>query len=234
MIYDGDLKIERVAQMRTLPLRVLVADDHRLFRQGLISLMNTRRDLVDVIGEAETGREAIALAGRCRPDVVLMDIKMPDVDGLQAALAIRQAFPSVEVIILTASELNEHVYEAVRLGAAGYLLKSLDAVELFDLLQAVAGDEAVLTRAVAARLLRDMGDSGSASDISGEALTEREVEVLNLVAHGASNPQIADSLCITVNTVKVHLRNILNKLQVENRTQAAALAVQSGLIQPPA
>ena len=129
--------------MRTLPLRVLVADDHRLFRQGLISLMNTRRDLVDVIGEAETGREAIALAGRCRPDVVLMDIKMPDVDGLQAALAIRQAFPSVEVIILTASELNEHVYEAVRLGAAGYLLKSLDAVELFDLLQAVAGDEAV-------------------------------------------------------------------------------------------
>jgi len=234
MICDGDLKIERVTQMRTLPLRVLVADDHRLFRQGLISLMNTRRDLVDVIGEAETGREAIALAGRCRPDVVLMDIKMPDVDGLRAALAIRQAFPSVEVIILTASELNEHVYEAVRLGAAGYLLKSLDAVELFDLLQAVAGDEAVLTRAVAARLLRDMGDSGSASDISVEALTEREVEVLNLVAHGASNPQIADSLCITVNTVKVHLRNILNKLQVENRTQAAALAVQSGLIQPPA
>ena len=137
--------------MRTLPLRVLVADDHRLFRQGLISLMNTRRDLVDVIGEAETGREAIALAGRCRPDVVLMDIKMPDVDGLQAALAIRQAFPSVEVIILTASELNEHVYEAVRLGAAGYLLKPGRRRAV----RSAAGgsrDEAVLTRAVAAHL----------------------------------------------------------------------------------
>lgn len=220
--------------MRALPLRVLVADDHRLFRQGLISLMNTRRDLVEVIGEAETGREAIALVERCRPDVVLMDIKMPDVDGLQAAVHIRRSFPAVDVIMLTASELNEHVYEAVRLGAAGYLLKSLDAVELFDLLQAVAADEAVLTRAVAARLLRDIGDSGDVGgEIGGEALTEREIEVLNLVAHGASNPQIAGSLCITVNTVKVHLRNILSKLQVENRTQAAALAVQSGLIQPP-
>jgi len=220
--------------MRALPLRVLVADDHRLFRQGLISLMNTRRDLVEVIGEAETGREAITLVERCRPDVVLMDIKMPDVDGLQAAVHIRRSFPAVDVIMLTASELNEHVYEAVRLGAAGYLLKSLDAVELFDLLQAVAADEAVLTRAVAARLLRDIGDSGGVGgEIGGEALTEREIEVLNLVAHGASNPQIADSLCITVNTVKVHLRNILSKLQVENRTQAAALAVQSGLIQPP-
>jgi len=159
---------------------------------------------------------------------------MPDVDGLQAAVHIRRSFPAVDVIMLTASELNEHVYEAVRLGAAGYLLKSLDAVELFDLLQAVAADEAVLTRAVAARLLRDIGDSGGVGgEIGGEALTEREIEVLNLVAHGASNPQIAGSLCITVNTVKVHLRNILSKLQVENRTQAAALAVQSGLIQPP-
>jgi DNA-binding NarL/FixJ family response regulator len=220
--------------MRSLPLRVLVADDHRLFRQGLISLMNTRRDLVEVIGEAESGREAIMLVERCRPDVVLMDIKMPDVDGLQAAVTIRQAFPDVDVVMLTASELNEHVYEAVRLGAAGYLLKSLDAVELFDLLQAVAENEAVLTRAIAARLLRDMGSGEASSNLSsGEALTEREIEVLNLVANGASNPQIADNLCITVNTVKVHLRNILSKLQVENRTQAAALAVQSGLIQPP-
>ena len=220
--------------MRALPLKVLIADDHRLFRQGLISLMNTRRDLVDVIGEAETGRETVMLVERRRPDVVLMDIAMPDVDGLRAAATIRHVFPDVEIVILTASEWNEHIYEAMRLGAAGYLLKSLDAVELFELLHAIARDEAVLTRAIAARLLRDMGDGGGiSSEIGGEALTEREIEVLNLVAHGASNPQIADSLGITVNTVKVHLRNILSKLQVENRTQAAALAVQSGLIQPP-
>jgi DNA-binding NarL/FixJ family response regulator len=133
------------------------------------------------------------------------------------------------VIILTASESDEHLYEAIRLGAAGYLLKSLDAVELFDLLNSLAHGESSITRAMAARLLKEL--SGGATQIGHEALTEREIEVLRLVAQGASNPQIAEQLHITVNTVKVHLKNILSKLQVENRTQAAAYAVQSGLVQ---
>jgi len=215
--------------MLALPLKVLVADDHSLFRQGLISLMRTRPDLVRVLGEAETGAEALSMALEYKPDVLLLDIYMPQGDGLQIASALRQRLPDTAIIMLTASELDEHVYRAVQLGAAGYLLKSLDAGELFEALEAVARGEVALTRAVAARVLRELGHPG-ADDRAPEALTEREIDVLRLVAQGASNPQIAEDLHITVNTVKVHLRNILSKLQLDNRTQAAAYAVQSGLI----
>lgn len=213
---------------RELPLTVVVADDHSLFRQGLISLMRTRPDLVQVQGEAESGAEALALADLHQPDVMLLDIFMPEGDGLQTAARIRETLPDTAIIMLTASELDEHVYRAVRLGAAGYLLKSLDAQELFDLLEGVARRDVSLTRPIAARLLRDLGRPDASA--SADMLTEREVDVLRLVAHGASNPQIAEDLHITVNTVKVHLRNILSKLQLDNRTQAAAYAVQSGLV----
>lgn len=216
--------------MLELPLKVLVADDHNLFRQGLISLMRTRPDLVQVLGEAETGAEALSMALQHKPDVVLLDIYMPHGDGLQTASALRQKLPDIAIIMLTASELDDHVYRAVQLGAAGYLLKSLDAGELFDVLEGVARGEVALTRAMAARLLRELGRPDTANNSAQEALTEREIDVLRLVAHGASNPQIAEELHITVNTVKVHLRNILSKLQLDNRTQAAAYAVQSGLL----
>jgi two-component system nitrate/nitrite response regulator NarL len=212
------------------PLRVLIADDHRLFRQGLIGLMNTRRDLVEVVGEAASGHEAIELTQQLRPDIVLMDIHMPDGDGLQATDLIRRLYPDTAVVILTASELDEHIYEAVKLGAVGYLLKSLDASELFDLLQGVAQGEAAMTRAMATRLLKSVVSHAAHAECYAELLTERELEVLKLVAQGASNPQIAEQLTITTNTVKVHLRNILDKLHVENRTQAAAYAVRSGLV----
>lgn len=212
-----------------VPLRVLVADDHRLFRQGLIGLMQTRRDLIDVVGEAATGREVLSQAERLRPDVVLMDICMPDIDGLAATAQLRQSLPGTAVVILTASELDAHLYEAVQLGTAGYLLKSLDAEELFELLAGVARGEPAVTRTMAARMLRSVAQHNAQARLETPVLTEREVDVLRLVAQGASNARVAEQLFITTNTVKAHLKNILEKLQLQNRTQAAAYAVRNGL-----
>lgn len=213
-----------------LPLRVLVVDDHRLFRQGLIGLMKTRKDLVMVVGEAASGREAVQLTRELKPDVVLMDIFMADGDGLEATACIRHNHPQTAVVMLTSSEADEHLYQAVQLGAAGYLLKDLDAADLFELLSGLERGEAVISRAMGARLLKYIAQPPkSESDAITEALTEREIEVLRLVAQGESNHEIADHLVISVNTVKVHLRNILDKLSLENRTQAAAYAVRCGL-----
>ena len=212
------------------PLKTLVVDDHALFRQGLISLMKTRPDLVQVIGEAASGAQAVQLAAQMRPDLALLDIYMPEGDGLHAAREIRKISPETAIVILTSSEQDEHLREAFRLGVSGYLLKDLNANELFDLLAGVTSGEPVITRAMAARLLKQTLHMPEKSHPPLEELTEREVEVLRLVAQGESNPQIADMLCITVNTVKTHLKNILAKLQLENRTQVAAYAVQNGFI----
>ena len=213
-----------------MTIKVLIADDHKLFRQGLISLMKTREDLVEVIGEAETGEDAVRLAEQLHPDVVLMDIYMPHGDGLNATKEIRERFPGIAVVILTASENDEHLYEAVKLGVSGYLLKSLDAKELFELLAGIIEGEAALTKSMATRLLKGVAKRSMDTAKGEEALTERELIVLRLVAIGASNPKIAEKLSISVNTVKSHLKNILSKLQLENRTQAAAYAVKSGLV----
>jgi two-component system, NarL family, nitrate/nitrite response regulator NarL len=215
-----------------LPLRVLIVDDHRLFRQGLISIMNTRPDLIEVAGEAAGGREAIRLVDQLRPDVILLDIFMPDLNGLQTAKVLRQSHPETAIIMLTSSEEDQHLFEAVRLGAAGYLLKNLDAAELFDLLEGVARGEAAMTRAMAGRLLKGVANRSFNQRSPVEELTEREIEVLKLVARGCSNSQIAEQLYISINTVKSHLKNILGKLQLENRTQVAAFAVRAGLITP--
>lgn len=215
-----------------MTIRVLIADDHKLFRQGLISLMRTREDLVEVVGEAETGVDVVRLAEQLQPDVILMDIYMPQGDGLQAAREIRERFPKIAVVMLTSSESDNHLYEAVRLGAAGYLLKSLDAGELFGLLDGVMHGEAAMTKAMATRLLKDVARRSSDPDKGEDVLTERELAVLRLVASGASNVDIAEKLTISVNTVKSHLRSILDKLQLENRTQAATYAVNHGLVPP--
>jgi DNA-binding NarL/FixJ family response regulator len=215
-----------------MTIKVLIADDHRLFRQGLIGLMKTREDLVEVIGEAETGEEAIQLAGELHPDIILMDIYMPQMDGLQAAKEIRGRFPDIAIVMLTSSERDGHLYEAVKIGVAGYLLKDLDATDLFDMLSGVARGEPAMTRAMAGKFLKAVANR-MADDGKGEqALSERELFVLRLVASGASNQDIADKLSISVNTVKTHLRNILEKLQLENRTQAATYALTHGLVSP--
>lgn len=212
-----------------MTLRVLIADDHRLFRQGLISLMKTRDDLVEVVGEAETGGEAVCKAEQLRPDIVLLDIYMPGGNGLEAARAIRQRAPDTSIVILTSSELDEHLYEAMTIGVDGYLLKNLDGEELFDLLVGIQNGEAAMTRTMAARLLKAMTTSSEKRAAESE-LTEREAEVLQLVARGDSNSQIAKELVISINTVKTHLKNILSKLQLENRTQVAAFAMKAGLV----
>ncbi len=215
-----------------MTIKIVVADDHKLFRQGLIGLMRAHDDLVEVVGEASTGQEAVQLAHQLHPDVILMDIQMPDGDGLTATREIRQSLPEVAVVMLTASELDEHLYEAVRLGAAGYLLKDLDATELFDLLVGVTRNEVAMTRAMASRLLKIMANDNGRETGTEIELTEREVEVLQLLAQGASNPQIAEELVVSVNTIKSHISHILAKLQLENRTQAAAYAVQKGIVAP--
>ncbi len=215
-----------------MPIRILLADDHRLFRQGMISLMRTREDLVEVVGEAETGEEAVQMTEQLRPDVVLMDIYMPQKDGLQAAREILARFPGVAIVMLTSSEHDGHLYEAVRLGVAGYLLKSLDADELFELLEGVTHGEAAMTRAMAMRLLKGVAGRMVDAESGEEALSERELVVLRFVANGASNAEIAENLSISINTVKSHLKNILEKLQLANRTQAATYALRHGLVRP--
>lgn len=214
-----------------MKLKVLIADDHKLFRQGLISLMKTREDLVEVIGEASTVREAIRLTEYLRPDILLLDIYLPDGNGLDVARAVRTRVPETAIVVLTSSELDEHLDEAVRIGVQGYLLKNLDADELFDLLRGIQRGEAAITRSMAARLLKNIARE-RANLANEEPLTERELEVLKLVAKGATNQQIAQELHITLNTVKTHLKSILAKLRLENRTQAAAYALKSGLISP--
>ena len=215
-----------------MTIKVLIADDHRLFRQGLIGLMRTREDLVQVIGEASTGIEAIQLADQLRPDVILMDIYMPEMDGLEAAKEIRSRFPEIAIVMLTSSERDGHLYEAVQIGIAGYLLKSLDAAELFDLLSGVVKGETAMTRAMASKLLKAVANRLADGEKGEQALTERELYVLRLVASGATNSEIAEKLSISINTVKSHLKNILEKLQLHNRTQAATYALKHGLVSP--
>lgn len=215
-----------------MTIKVLIADDHKLFRQGLIGLMRTREDLVEVVGEVSTGLEAVRSAEQLNPDVILMDIYMPEMDGLQAAKEIHRRFPHIAVVMLTSSERDGHLYEAAQVGVAGYLLKSLDANELFDLLVGVTHGETAMTRAMASKLLKSVASRMADENKGEQSLTEREQFVLRLVASGASNQEIADKLTISVNTVKSHIKNILEKLQLENRTQAATYALKHGLVLP--
>jgi len=215
-----------------MPQRILIADDHSLFRQGLVGLMQARQDIVSVVGEATNGREAIQLAVKLNPDIILMDICMPDMNGLDATAHIRQVFPHIAIVILTASEADVDLRQAIQLGVSGYLSKNLDATELFDLLEGIEIGEPAITRTMAARLMKCMvaGNRTGEDECLLPELTDREVDVLRWVIRGHSNPQIAENLYISVNTVKVHLRNIMEKLQVKNRAEAAARAVEQGLV----
>jgi DNA-binding NarL/FixJ family response regulator len=218
-------------------MRVLLADDHALFRDGLRSLLEARG--VEVIGEARNGREAIDQTRHLSPDVVLMDLDMPELDGLAATRLISAQQPDVKVVILTASEEDAHLFEAIKSGAQGYLFKNLASDELFRLLDGVARGEPALTPALARKLLGEFArpvpaaPAPPAAHAGVDALTDREREVLDLLVQGiTSNRELAERLVITENTVKYHFRNILDKLHVQNRAQVVAFAVRHGMVEP--
>lgn len=209
-------------------MRVLIADDHALFRDGLRSLLEARG--VEVVGEAKNGREAIELARRHRPDIVLMDLTMPEVDGLTATRLVATELPDVRVVILTASDDEADLFEAVKSGAQGYLLKNLEADEFFQALASVMAGEPVLTPRLARRLLQELAQRPAVQE-QAAMLTDREREILELLVQGVtSNRELAERLFISENTVKYHLKNIMSKLHLKNRAQVIAYALRTGLV----
>lgn len=211
---------------------ILLVDDHVLFREGLHSLMQHWDDF-EVVGEASNGLEALELCHRLLPDVVLMDISMPVMNGLEAARRLARELPSTRVVMLTVSEGAENLFEAIKGGAQGYMLKDTPSPRLHDLLRGVMRGESPLSGPVAAKMLAEFArpaERGPEPPGTVEPLTEREQAVLQLVAEGLSNQEIAARLCVTDNTIKKHLRNILQKLHLNNRVQAAVFAVREGLL----
>jgi DNA-binding NarL/FixJ family response regulator len=207
-----------------MPVRILIADDHEVVRQGLRTFLELDPEL-EVVGEAADGREAVRLAQRLRPDVVLMDLLMPELDGIAATQLIRQQLPDTEVVALTSVLEDAAVVGAVRAGAIGYLLKDTRAQELRQAIKAAAAGQVQLSPKAAARLMREV-----VAPERPEALSERETEVLRLLARGLANKEIARELSIAEKTVKTHVSSILGKLGVQSRTQAALYAGRIGLV----
>ncbi len=212
-----------------MPLTILVVDDHAVVRQGLRAFLEAQPDF-DVVGEAESGAQAVALAGELVPDVVLMDLLMPGMDGVEATRQIRRVSPRTQVVVLTSYHEDEHIFPALRAGAISYLLKSVKMDELAEALRRAAHGEATLHPRVAARLVREVSGRGDEPPNPFTELTERELEILKLIANGLSNQQIAETLVISENTVKGYVSNILSKLHLADRTQAAVLAWREGVV----
>ena len=207
-----------------MAIRILITDDHGVVRQGLKMFLSLDPD-IEVVGEAQNGREAVAMARELEPDVVLMDLLMPVMDGIEATKIIGMELPGVEVVALTSVLEDASVTGAVRAGAIGYLLKNTEAEELHRAIRAAAEGRVQLAPEAAARLMREVR-----APESSEALTDRETEVLKLLAHGNANKQIANTLYVEEKTVKTHVSSILRKLGVRSRTQAALHAVRTGLV----
>ena len=214
-------------------MRILIADDHALFRDGLRSLLTANGH--EVIGEAKNGREAIELAQQLNPDMVLMDVQMPELDGITATRTLTAAMPDLKVIVLTASEEEAKLFDAIKAGAQGYLLKNLEAETFFDLLDRAQRGEPALTPALARKLLQEFAkpaaDTAAAPPSDDETLTAREREVLELMVEGVtSNRKLAKRLGVSENTVKFHVRNILDKLRLHNRAEVVGYALRKGIV----
>jgi DNA-binding NarL/FixJ family response regulator len=216
-------------------IRVLLVDDHLLFREGLKKILKSQPDF-DVIGEASDGLEAFIKASELLPDLILMDVKMPVCDGLEATQRIKTEFPEITIVMLTVSEDDEKVFEAIRHGAQGYLLKSISSNVMLSSLRGAVRGEAAITRALSGRILEEFRRvSHGGVSVSTEnmlSLTMRELEVLRLVAEGETNKEIAKFLNVSIHTVKSHMRKILAKLHLKKRQEAVQYAKQEGLIHP--
>lgn len=214
-------------------MRVLVADDHSLFRDGIVSLLEAGG--FDVVGQFGDGRAAVEAALSLRPDIILLDITMPELSGLQALQAIKAAWPEARVVMLTASDDDDTLYRASEAGATGYLLKSLKADEFLEMLRGVERGEAAMTRQTTARLLAGLSRASHTAPrpAAHDQLTPQEVRLLQHMAEGLSNKAIAQAMALSENTIKYHIKNILQKLDVHNRTEAAAYAIRAGLYRTP-
>jgi DNA-binding NarL/FixJ family response regulator len=215
------------------PIRVLVADDHALYRRGLEMVLG-QEEGIEIVGEASDGAEAIRRVEELLPDVVLMDIRMPRRSGIEACTAIKDVVPSTKIVILTISDEESDLYEAVRAGANGYLLKDVPGEEIADGIRAVAGGQSLISPSMASKLLSEFASMIKKSEERPQMpvprLTERELEVLKLVARGMANRDIAKELFISENTVKNHVRNILEKLQLHSRMEAVVYAVREKIL----
>jgi DNA-binding NarL/FixJ family response regulator len=209
------------------PIRILIADDHPVVRDGLAAILSTQPDF-EIAGQAAGGAEAVAEAARLRPDVILLDLEMPEMDGVEALRQMRQADPQARAIVFTAFDTDERILGAVRAGAKGYLLKGAPREEIFNAVRVVYAGGSLLQPVVATRLLQQVSHPRPKA---AEALTPREMAVLHLMARGMPNKEIAAELVITERTVKYHVSSIMGKLGASNRTEAVTLAARRGLIQ---
>jgi DNA-binding NarL/FixJ family response regulator len=219
------------------PIRALIVDDHALFRRGLEMVLAAEDD-IELVGEASDGTEAVAKAGEALPDVVLMDIRMPKSSGIQACREMKDVAPSSKIVMLTISDEEEDLFEAIRAGASGYLLKDIPLDEVADVVRAVHGGQSLINPSMAAKLLTEFaalakrdGEERAEQQVPAPKLTDREMQVLKLVARGMNNRDIAKELFISENTVKNHVRNILEKLQIHSRMEAVMIAVREKLIE---
>jgi DNA-binding NarL/FixJ family response regulator len=219
---------------RPTPARMIIADDHELARAGLRTMLEGDRSLT-LVGEASNGREAVALCQELRPDLALLDVRMPEMDGLAAARAIRLVCPQTRVLIVTTHENTDYLLAALKAGAAGYVLKDVTRQDLLSTIRRVLRGESVLSGEIASRALQRMTDQqNNPSNVQTERLTPREREVLEQIVGGHTNRAIAQKLSLSVGTVKIHVEHIIAKLGVADRTQAAVRAVESGLLRSAA
>ena len=217
------------------PTRVMVVDDHALFRRGLVSVLDEEAD-IDVVGEAGDGEEAVKLAADSQPDVVLMDVWMPNARGIEACPRIRKAVPHTKFIMLTMSDEESDLFDALKVGASGYLLKQIAVTDIADTIRRIVAGRPSIDPSMATKLIGEFAElakqESAAEPVVIPQLTPRETEVLKLVARSLNNREIGGRLFITENTVKNHVRNILEKLQVHSRTEAAIYAVRAGYVAP--